>query len=248
MHVSKGYPDPTSTFYISSLLRGIRRELSKPPAQKAPITPAILLQIHNILDLSQPMAITFWATSLLAFYSFLRKASLIPKSQTHSCIHESCIRDLIVSDSGYLLKIKHTKTLQYRDRILSIPFSKIHNSSLCPVRAISKLLSQNSQIPPSAPLVSYPISGGSYRFFTHSTFENYLNKALALAGQSPSSFSGHSFRRGGASFAFSCGVPADLIKIQGDWSSDAYLRYLSSPLSHRQQVFHSISHHISKLS
>ena len=34
------------------------------------------------------------------------------------------------------------------------------------------------------------------------------------------------FRRRGATFAFDCGLPAELIKLQGDWRSDAYLVYL----------------------
>ena len=126
-------------------------------------------------------------------------------------------------------KIKYTKTLQYRDRILSIPFLKIPKSPLCPVAAISNMLKQRPHIPTSAPLASYPVSGKKYKFFTHSSFENYLKKALTMVGQPSHAYSGHSFRRGGASFACSCGVPSDLIKIQGDWSLDAYLRYLSSP-------------------
>ena len=34
------------------------------------------------------------------------------------------------------------------------------------------------------------------------------------------------FGAGGATFAFDCGLPAELIKLQGDWRSDAYLVYL----------------------
>ena len=30
----------------------------------------------------------------------------------------------------------------------------------------------------------------------------------------------------GVSFAFECNAPAELIKFQGDWCSDAYLVYL----------------------
>ena len=36
----------------------------------------------------------------------------------------------------------------------------------------------------------------------------------------------HSFRRGGATFAFEAKVPSELIKAQGDWRSDCYLIYL----------------------
>jgi len=40
------------------------------------------------------------------------------------------------------------------------------------------------------------------------------------------SYSPHSFRRGGATFAFEAKVPSELIKAQGDWCSDCYLIYL----------------------
>ena len=70
----------------------------------------------------------------------------------------------------------------------------------------------------------------------------HLNQGFCL--RSSSLYSGLSFRRGGASFAFSCGIPSDLIKIQGDWSLDAYLRYLSSSLDHRRKLTQTISHHI----
>ena len=35
-------------------------------------------------------------------------------------------------------------------------------------------------------------------------------------------FAGHSFRRGGASFALQAGLPTDVIMLFGDWHSDAY--------------------------
>jgi hypothetical protein len=53
---------------------------------------------------------------------------------------------------------------------------------------------------------------------THSSFVNVLKKV------------GHSFRRGGASHAFKCNIPAALIKLQDDWKSNAYLRYIDIPL------------------
>ena len=41
---------------------------------------------------------------------------------------------------------------------------------------------------------------------------------------------------GGASFVFRVKVPGELIQVQGDWASDAYLQYLSIPLDQRIQV------------
>ena len=41
---------------------------------------------------------------------------------------------------------------------------------------------------------------------------------------------------GGASFWTQCGLPTDLIKLQGDWNSNAYERYLQPSLELRKQV------------
>ena len=41
--------------------------------------------------------------------------------------------------------------------------------------------------------------------------------------------SSHSFRRGGAAKAFKAQVPAEFTKLQGDWASDAYKKYLKIP-------------------
>ena len=49
---------------------------------------------------------------------------------------------------------------------------------------------------------------------------------MGRAGFDAASFSGHSFRRGGASFAVQDGVLGELIKVVGDWTSDAYYKYM----------------------
>ena len=51
----------------------------------------------------------------------------------------------------------------------------------------------------------------------------------------------HSFRRGEASFAFYSGVPVELIKMLGDWHSDAVLLYLMFPLAIRLQSVNTIA-------
>ena len=51
----------------------------------------------------------------------------------------------------------------------------------------------------------------------------------------------HSFRRGEASFAFYSVVPVELIKMLGDWHSDAVLLYLMFPLAIRLQSVNTIA-------
>ena len=50
----------------------------------------------------------------------------------------------------------------------------------------------------------------------------------------------HSFRRGGATFAFRAGTPAQFIKSQGDWASEAYLVYLVVSTDDKLDIMRSI--------
>ena len=59
--------------------------------------------------------------------------------------------------------------------------------------------------------------------------------------------SGHSFRRGGATWAFSANVPSELIKEHGDWLSEAYLRYLNFNLEERLVVTLKMGQAVTKL-
>ena len=62
-------------------------------------------------------------------------------------------------------------------------------------------------------------------------FVKFLRETLNLAGNNASQFTGHSFRCGGATFAFKIGIPGELIKYHGDWSSDAYFTMESKCLT-----------------
>ena len=64
---------------------------------------------------------------------------------------------------------------------------------------------------------------------THRLFTNTLRYCLRKIGVDLSKFSGHSFRRGRATFAHHMGFPPLLIKLMGDWSSDAYIAYETTP-------------------
>ena len=94
---------------------------------------------------------------------------------------------------------------------------------------------------------------GQLKMITHSSFVNALKQVLEvcginsseysghLCGINSSEYSGHSFRRGGASHAFKCNIPAALINLQGDWKSNAYLRYIDIPLDVRWNMMNVFS-------
>ena len=69
--------------------------------------------------------------------------------------------------------------------------------------------------------------------------------SVTAAGLDPKSYSLHSLRRGGATLAFQCGVSSLLIQRHGDWTSDAYLDYITLPLTERFSLSRALASKIS---
>ena len=61
---------------------------------------------------------------------------------------------------------------------------------------------------------------------THKSFTYNLKSLLCKIGVNPDDWTGHSFRRGGASLLYRLGVDLLTSHACGDWSSDTFLRYL----------------------
>ena len=143
--------------------------------------------------------------------------------------------------------IRATKTIQFKQRILSIRLPFIPNSPLCPVSALINHFRLN-RLASSDFLFSVKSSPSlPTRPITYRNFASFLSKVITTLDLDSQSFSPHSFRRGGASFAFECNVPAELIKFQGDWRSDAYLVYLEMSSSQKRLAVNSMASRIRQL-
>ena len=84
-----------------------------------------------------------------------------------------------------------------------------------------------------------PATTSGSAFVRPVTYKDYMVNLRCLIGHldlDPSLFSSHSFRHGGATFAFHPGVPEQLIKVQGDGANDAYTRYLHCSVDSRLTV------------
>ncbi|XP_077986280.1 integrase/recombinase xerD homolog [Glandiceps talaboti] len=222
-------------FFVKLMLKGLSRHSLQPTSQKLPITPSMLLQFYKLLDMASPKDVTLWAAILLGFFSFFRKSNLVPKSiQDFDPSKHLCRGKISVSDFGLVVGVTWSKTIQFRERCLTIPIACIPGSVLCPKHAFNHMC---DLIPaaPSSPAFVFPESGTLVPL-THAGLVRGLKQLVKKCGYPDGMYSGHSLRRGGASYAFSCNVPGELIKLQGDWQSDAYLRYLSIPFETRYLV------------
>lgn len=233
IHKEVGLDNPLDCYSIKSLLRGVHRQIGVPPKQKLPITMVLLRQILSVLDLSISFNKAFWAASLVAFYSFLRKSSLVLKNaKSFDPLLHLCRESVSFVDRGAILNVRHTKTIQCHNRELNIPIPFSNQRSMCPVYAILYMFMSVGSVSKHVPLFIYK-DNDSVKTLTHSSFVKALKSILNVCGYDPSCYSGHSFRRGGASHAFKCKIPETLIKLQGDWKSSAYMRYIDIPLDVR---------------
>lgn len=234
IHEEQGMHNPLDNWQLRSLKRGIQRVLGKPPKQKLPITVDILHLIYKQVDLSIAQHQAFWAACLVAFFAFLRKSTLLPKSAS-SVSHALCISDVdLAQDRSIItLHIRHTKMIQFGQRQLNIPLAAIPESNLCPVSAVVRLLATlpENTVAKYQPLFSY-VNGEGIVPMTHSVFISMLKCALLKADIDPSGYSGHSFRRGGCTHAFGLGVSPYLIKLRGDWKSNCFERYITVKEEH----------------
>ena len=244
-HLLLGFAPGWDSAYLFQLaLRGSKRLLGTAPFRKLPITPNLLLSMARLFNLGNPLHAAMWALFLVAFFSFLRKSNLVADSPsaTSDKLPRRC--DFVLAPEGAFLQIRATKTIQFKQRILSIPLPFIPNSPLCPVSALINHFRLN-RLASSDFLFSVKSSPSlPPRPITYRNFASFLSKAITTLDLDPQSFSPHSFRRGGASFAFECNVPAELIKFQGDWRSDAYLVYLEMSSSQKRLAVNSMASRI----
>jgi hypothetical protein len=87
-------------------------------------------------------------------------------------------------------------------------------------------LFQAVKVIPSLPTFSY----APFRWVHYIELLSGVKQMASISGADPQQFGCHSLHRGGATFAAGCSVPAFYIKLQGNWSSDCYTRYITLSL------------------
>ena len=155
----------------------------------------------------------------------LRKGNVVPKSEkTFHPLKHLARGSFIIGKDVIVVKLRWSKTIQFGQRSLVLPLIKFPGSEVCPVTAIRRLFSM-VDAPTNAPAFSYG-RGDLLETWTEFSWTKYVRRKLSDINLDGNSFSEHSLRRGGSTFAFNARVPSELIQLQGDWRSDAYKQYL----------------------
>ena len=210
--------------------KGISRILCHAPQRAHPLSPVIFMKLLEFFNLQDPYEATMWSVMILGFLMFARISNLLPDSNVSFDPFRQLTRgDVRVAYNAIVLVVKWTKTIQFGQRKLLIPLHVIPNSPLCPKTSLLRSV----KLSPGASHHHLFAYGPHMSLISRSEFTRFLRKKLSQAGFDAQKFSGHSLRRGGATWAFSQGIPADLIKVHGDWASEAYRSYLEFSLDDR---------------
>lgn len=243
LHLEHGLEDPTkNNFHLATTLRGIRRCKGCTVSQKQPMTPAMLLAIKSHLNLTDPVHATFWAVCLTGFFGLLRKANMLLKGVTKFNPLKHLRRSDIVFYPGWAIVINRwSKTIQFSQRLLTVPLPLIPGHPLCPYSALQHAF---KLVPATLSGPAFVLPAPSRRGlipFTYAKFDSLLKSVASTAGLDPSRISGHSLRSGGATLAFQANIPEEFIKRLGDWRSDAFKSYIHIPIKYRMYAIRQLA-------
>lgn len=123
------------SYELTIILRGLER-LAKHVLNRAPlVTPDILMQLVSLVDLANPVDVTFMSAFLYTFVLLAQVSNIVPNTAAsfNASVH-LCRGDILPTSKGLVVVFKHTKTIQFGKRCLVLPLLRMPQSPLCPVR------------------------------------------------------------------------------------------------------------------
>lgn len=225
IHQYTGHFFPGDSFEFKVLLRSLKRKLAKPAKQALPITPEMLILMYQFVDINNPAELAHWTSFIFALRLLYRKSSIAPESLPKFDPKTGLSREkAVLTNNVVLVYQNHSKTDQFMASTRVTPLIPSSILALDPVFHYSKLVSENV-VERTCPAFSF-LDSGRVRCVTHKSFTEFLKKLLFKIGVDPGKWTGHSFRRGGASLLYRLGMDPLTIQACGDWSSDTFLRYI----------------------
>ena len=241
LHEATGHDFPSNNFGLDETLQGLKRRLKGTPLMALPIDPRILRRMYKHIDTRKTYDLAMWCGFLVAFYCLFRKANVVPKDTNFD---PACILtrgDIEIDHQGrqVLVYVNFSKTNQFMKEFHVIPIPANSDPALDLFRHLKSLFSK-VDAPDTAPAFSYTKDS----FVKHRSYTVMLKSLLSKAGLDPARYSGHSFRRGGASYLYSIGGTTLMVQVLGDWSSQVFTRYLHLSIDDRLQAQELIALHI----
>ena len=226
LHCEWGLPNPcVNNYLLNSTLRGIRRHLGDTVTRKAPITPNLLKRLLSQIDVSTVLGASVWAAALLMFFGLLRRSNVMSPETGFDPQKHLRRSDLCFNPKGLEVRIRWSKTLQFKEEEFTIPYPWDRQNPLCPTQAVFNALRLSPRAPRTGPALVLDNTENPTAL-TPLVFIREVRNALRFSAQNVNDYAGHSFRRGGSTWAFQQNISVDRIKLLGRWKSDAYSAYI----------------------
>ena len=223
------FPPLASRFKVFQVLQGVKRFVAKERKPKIALTFGVLSELfhHLVSPWTDGFQCALWACFLVAYYGMFRKDNVTVRKETafnpNACLIRGDLKVGTDTEGRRVLwvRVRRSKTNQFQDRVHYVALVEVPGSFMCPVTWWER----HTRLNPADEFDPAFCFSKERKPMTHSLMVKHLKRLLTAAGYDADLFSGHSFRRGGATDAFRLGLPHDQIQLQGDWLSTAFLLY-----------------------
>ena len=208
-HKIRGFADPSRTFFISRLLKGLEKFHVK--TQKAPITIDILKSVlSKVLEVASTQFDSVLFTSLFSimYFACLRIGEVVISNHDEHTLRLKNVYIKRVSKNDvkiaiHLLTYKHSKSATF----FSLP--SCEDKRLCPSHNLAKFLKIR---PKGSPFLFVDSDGHPLK---RRQVVDLLKSCISLLGLDPNLYSSHSFRAGRASDLAERGASQEQIREMG---------------------------------
>ena len=221
---------PSERFPVSTTLTGVKRlKGSGPTRRKHPITLQMLEAIAPYMALGTSLQDRcLWAAWLTMFFGMLRKANTTTDGKASDLPRVIQRKDVLIEPGPRIrITVRHTKTIQFGQRALAfyLPYRADAPPHMCPTRALLAHLRDTAAFA-DGPLFAWAAPQGAAgdlpSAVPYSALLSRLKAVLTAAGLPAENYASHSFRRGGATWAFLLGMDEHMIMTLGDWKSPVW--------------------------
>ena len=228
-------------FTVKKVLRGIRRTIGDATTPVLAISIQLLEEILGVLNSNTQCGACIRASFTCAFFLLLRKGNMCAAKEGSTHERQPIKRKHLwwcPQSNRFWIKLVHTKTIQFDERAIWLPVPCFPgNPMICPTQALHDHLRLNNPAQDDN-LFSY-----SNKPMSYTVLLTQFKTALKKCNVDYTKYAGHSFRRGGATWMFSeLKMPSELIRVIGDWKSQAYMLYTTVTDKYKLEAVDAMQH------
>lgn len=226
-HEDAGEASPLDSALVEGVMKGLRRSFPAELNRKSPIAPTLLVRLLNILagpalDPSNgTLNAMLRAMYAIAFAALLRKGEVLALAGKH------VVKCTMQGRHGLEVTIARSKTDIFGKSV------RVKLACQCPSPACPAKCWEDYEHARGRPVEA---NEPAWQGYGYRALLKHLRKLLALAGEKPEEYAGHSFRRGAAQALAEMGIATHLLKRAGRWVSEAYQAYLAESTGASQEV------------